>query len=229
MANNSYNANQQWTHPQMAYTGRPILQQEGEFEFGSLHLQDVNANGRQRQLQSQQQPAAYPNAYQFSQQQVPATIASSSLRDAFGPNPQQSQVRPVSYNIPPSAANTSGSYLHGVYGSTANPGQNLVSNPYRNNESFNFQTTAPQPLENEPFSGDYTSSPVTMRDSFPQSSSSNSSHQSPYYTSQSKMETGTAHQAKRPRKNLSAEDGNPEDHDGDAGAPEVKDNGKAKP
>jgi hypothetical protein len=222
MTNNSYNANQQWTRPQMAYS-RPNLQLEGEFEFGSLDLQDVNANGRQRQLQSQQQPAAYPNAYQFSQQQVPTTIASSSLRDAFGPNPQQSHVRPVSYNIPPSAADTSGSYFHGIYGSAANPGQNLVSNPYRNNESFNFQSTAPQPLESEPFSGGYSSSPVTMQDSFPQPSSSNSSHQSPYYTSQS---IGTAHQAKRPRKNTSAEDGNPEDHGGDA---EVKDNGKAKP
>lgn len=226
MANNSYNANQQWTHPQMSYS-RPNLQLEGEFEFDSL-LQDVNANGRQRQLQSQQQPAAYPNAYQFSQQ-VPTTIASSSLRDAFGSNPQQSHVRPVSYNVSPSAVNTSGSYLHGVYGSAANPGQNLVSNPYRNNESFNFQTTVPQPLESEPFSGGYTSSPGTMQDSFPQPSSSSSSHQLPYYTSQSKMETGTAHQSKRPRKNPSAEDGNPEDHDGDAGAPEAKGDGKAKP
>lgn len=207
----------------MAYR-RPNLQLEGEFEFDSLHLQDVNANGRQRQLQSQQQPAAYPNAYQFSQQQVPTTLASSSLRDAFGPNPQQSHVRPASYNVSPSAANTSGSYLHGVYGSAANPGQDLVPNPYRNNESFNFQTTAAQPLESEPFSGGYASSSVTMQDSFPQPSSSNSSHQSPYYTSQTKTETGTAHQAKRPRKNPSAEDGNPEDHDGD-----VKDNGKAKP
>ncbi|KIK08973.1 hypothetical protein K443DRAFT_498624 [Laccaria amethystina LaAM-08-1] len=74
-----------------------------------------------------------------------------------------------------------------------------------------------------------TVSPSTFNLPLWRPSSSNSSHQSPYYTSQSNMEIGTAHQAKHPRKNPSAKDGNPEDHDGDAGAPEVKDNGKAKP